>query len=246
MNSEICEDVLSTLKSMDAEVQESGRELAQSHEIAFLLAKPWFAHIEQIEFIKRGNTATWQAFVFNSEMKEAVFERTNERLKSFLQSPFLTEGIRLYGGIKSLSSLMEKIVRAKIQRSVEADPLVFWDIVRFRIVCPSLGELAMVGKSFWDYFSADTVRCRNFYTRPQHGILQLPYRAIHFELADEDERLVEVQLMSKYREAVALIEHSTLFKRKISCLDEQHEKLLFELSQKANIAEVRQVRREAW
>jgi hypothetical protein len=78
------------------------------------------------------------------------------------------------------------------------------------------------------------VRRRNYYLRPHEGSGD-PYRAVHFELQDEENWLVEVQVMTALREAVGLIDHSLVHKRSTAFLEARHERWLKDLSYAANI-----------
>jgi len=225
------------LKDIDSSVNYRDYNLNKKHDDVFKRTYKMFSVIKQQEFIFKKTKSDWKKFIHDDEIKNYALIQAKEKINSFLTDKLFSKNNYFYGGVKPDNSLKEKISRSKFNGKIGYDPLIFWDVVRFRIVCSDIMELLMVVKQFVCKFSDEIVRCRNFYVRPQHGLVSIPYRAIHFELSSDYIVFVEVQVMTQFRDAISLIDHSTIFKKKVKLENENHENLLCQISKKANIAE---------
>ena len=91
--------------------------------------------------------------------------------------------------------------------------------------------------NFWEIFLDDIIRCKNFYFRPKGGTKVHPYRGVHFGVGDAYNRVVEVQFMTIFREAVCILDHQLAFKKTIPFIDSSHKVWLEQFSITADVVE---------
>jgi len=171
----------------------------------------------------------WTDFVKDKVAKLEYYNAAYEFLSRFVRQQGLEA--RLYGGIKS-----DESIRNKQKRSAGGVFFDLWDVIRFRVVLCDLPALMSFSNAVWQTHFESIAKCRNFYFRPRNGPHD-PYRAIHFELLFNDIPL-ELQVMSRHREAVCHLDHQFILKRNIEFLDHHHERWLRAVSRTANILEV--------
>jgi hypothetical protein len=140
--------------------------------------------------------------------------------------------VRLYGGIKEQSRIQAKLGLCRIRQTLPD----LWDVVRYRVVVEGLDTLLSVSLSLAEKAGDQLVRCRNYYFRARGGVDD-PYRAIHFVLVFPELGYVEVQIMTAWREALCLIDHSLVYKKSIPYLGGRHRRWLRDLSYTANCVE---------
>jgi hypothetical protein len=230
-------EALASLREMWSAVEAEDITGSQ-YESAIDTTKRWFVRIQEKEFQYSKIPNDWMHLVRSEDAKRQLYERSMARLSEFALLSGI-EGFRVYGGIKPEASLDRKILESRQGNAVQVNLLDLWDVVRFRIVAKDLDSLLELGVKFWEWHFDDILRCRNYYYRPRLGHSDDAYRAVHFELADNEEWMVEVQLMTHCREAVGRLDHAFLFKKTLSFIDEQHRKWLTDLSKKANVYEFR-------
>jgi hypothetical protein len=194
----------------------------------------WFLRVQEREFQYSKVPVDWLRVIRDPTAKTDLYDRSIERLKGFVA---LTDirGTEVYGGIKPESSLDRKLSETGSGNPVQVNALDVWDAVRFRIVTEDLDSLLEMAIKFWETFFDHMLRCRNYYFRPRVNDGDDAYRAIHCEVADDQGRIVEVQMMTQCREAVGLLDHPFLFKKTLSFVDFDHAQWLIEFSKKANI-----------
>jgi hypothetical protein len=161
-----------------------------------------------------------------------LFEHWSRRLNRYLRSA-CSVPCTLYGGIKSPAGIWRRI--QQWSRGADFD---LWDGVRFRVVVAGIREMTAIAWLLFHEFRNRIVRCRNYYARPRHGPMD-PYRAVHLELQSDDEDFLEIQLVSARREAVGLIDHSVVLKRRVPLVSSLHEAWLRRLSWTANLLDWR-------
>jgi hypothetical protein len=187
------------------------------------------ASISERSFPAPPAASDWISSSLNAESVRMSYRRASARLARFLSGCPLRD-LRFYGGIKAERAILQKI--APFESS--GGELDLWDVVRFRIVTPDLRGLFAVCSQLLGEFDPEVVRCRNYYLRPRDDD---EYRAVHFELRDEEGWFVEVQVMTALREAVGMVDHSLVRRRSMPFIDGRHEQWLKDLSRAANMIE---------
>jgi ppGpp synthetase/RelA/SpoT-type nucleotidyltranferase len=208
---------------------QSGKASQPAHVTAWMATQPIAASISERDFVCQPPAARWIAWSLNAERALRSYQRVSERLEKFLSGRRLPV-VGVYGGVKGEQAILKKIASYKANGA----DLDLWDVARFRIVTPDLQALFSVGSHLLDEFEAAVVRRRNYYLRPREGPND-PYRAVHFELQDEEGWFVEVQIMTALRDAVGMVDHSLVRKRSTAFIDAQHEQWLKDLSHAANL-----------
>jgi hypothetical protein len=97
--------------------------------------------------------------------------------------------------------------------------------------------LLEIAISFWETYFDYVLKCRNYYYHPKKNYDKDPYRAIHFEICDNYGNPIEIQMVTKYRDAASFLDHPFLFKKIIPYINVEHENWLMEFSLKANLLE---------
>jgi hypothetical protein len=230
------EEYFDVWRCLDVAEQRPSRDLAALHADATVRAQRWFVSVQEREFMNSAIPPQWHSAARDHEMKTQLYDRALHRLLAFSEG--LPIGIRIYGGLKSEESIEHKILQGW------RDSAIFdlWDVVRFRIVTPNLDSALNVAARVWDHFWDDVVRCRNYYYRPRQRNLDVngsgdPYRAVHFELSDRN-GVFEVQVMTRNREAVSLLDHRFVLKRTLPFLNAEHESWLKAISLACNVIDV--------
>jgi hypothetical protein len=167
-------------------------------------------------------------------------------LHAFISRGRFSGQILVYGGIKSDASIDRKLGLEREGTDLQQSTTDLWDVVRFRVVTADLGTLLEVGLRFWETFFEKLMRCRNYYYRPKHGYEDDPYRAVHFELEPVPGRMIEIQLITRVREAMSMMDHSLYFKRTNPFLDQQHKDWLLQHTWKANILDAQLLGEYSW
>ncbi|MCE9537666.1 MAG: hypothetical protein K8R85_00385 [Bacteroidetes bacterium] len=210
-------------------------QLPQLQEDAFKSTKRLFVSVQELEFLYSRIPQDWAQFAKDKEEKSMLFEKTKHIFDSF-RHEFLPSNVRLYGGIKSDSSIDDKLFIIKDGDAVQRNVLDLWDLVRFRLIAPDLNTLLKVGHSCWEIFFDKVLRCRNYYYRPKGGFYYDPYRAIHFQIEIVPKRMVELQLQTHVRESICWLDY-LIFKKNHKKLDKDIGDWIKLQSIKANIFE---------
>jgi hypothetical protein len=214
-----------------------GITLDQAHLDSLDVTRRWFVRIQERGFQYAPVRVDWAEFIGDAQTKLRLYEAGRARLQSLVDLYFPDRNVLIYGRIKSDDGIRSRIESHKNSGTEGLFPDL-WDVIGFRIVTPSLDELLDLGIVFWERLIDHIVRCRNYYYRPKDNNSRGIYRGIHFELVDEDGNLTEAQLVTRFRDAVSLLDHQFSFKRVIPFINEEHERWLTEMSKKANILEV--------
>lgn len=176
----------------------------------------------------------WVDFVGDESAKKQLDAHMSAELESFVRDkPWY-----FYGGVKPLTSLDRKVKRQNERTGVDGTFRDMWDVVRFRIVVPTICELRSAAIAVWSKWSYGVVRCRNYYMHPKFNDYNDPYRAIHFEIEILAGRWVELQLLTEIRNTVGHLDFDMLFRKTIEPLSPEHLEWLWEFSLKSNIRDV--------
>jgi hypothetical protein len=224
-----------TWERIETAIGFGGERLQQAHLRSFDLSKRFFVRVQEREFLYDRVPDDWAAFARNLAAKQALYAEGLIRLEALVELLGMSNVALVYGNIKEDRSLDMKLNREGTGSAIQTNVIDLWDIVRFRIVVPDLNSLLLLSVRFWEKFFDQVLRCRNYYFRPRNGHAGDPYRAVHFELANNRNHMIEVQLMTKLREAVALLDHAALFKGTLQSFTANDERWLREFSMKANI-----------
>ena len=180
----------------------------------------------------------WIDVVRDKEAKLELYKTAKSKIDRFFQSHCTDERVELYGGIKSEESLTRKLTRPKQTNDQFRTMLLdTWDVVRFRIVAPNISVLRDIALNMWEQHYLRVLRCRNYYFHPKDHNQMNPYRAIHFELEIYSGRIIEVQLMTKSRELVCLLDHAPMFKKSLGVFTLSQLEWLTNISLKSNVYE---------
>ncbi|MEM7792109.1 MAG: hypothetical protein AAF546_11960 [Verrucomicrobiota bacterium] len=183
----------------------------------------------------------WIDIVRSQALKQQLYNNGLKLISEFINRT--GRKARLLGGIKTDESIRRKIRQQGEEGNMARAVLDLWDVVRFKIVLRDLPDVLFVAEEFWREFFDGVVRCRNYYYLPRNNDVNDPYRAVHFELADEDGSIIEVQVCSVSRDAVSLLDHPYSFKKILPYKNDEHECWLRTLSVKANLLEVAQFKK---
>jgi hypothetical protein len=236
--------ILNCWKTIQGFADEHGG-ISQLEETYSSLTQKYFLLVQQRELEYGRISPNWSYFVRDPKNLQDLLQDSKKRLLIFASRLPVNSLVGFYGGIKPLESILKKIeVTGRSTRrpyKVHLEILDLWDVVRFRFVLDSIESLRDCAIQFWETFFEDILRCQNNYYRPMNSL----YRAIHFELIDIMGRIVEVQMMTQNREAVAILDHSLLFKKNVQFIDEQHRNWLVKFSMSANVLDAQTVLRKA-
>jgi hypothetical protein len=222
-----CAPILSRLSHKERELHGSSISWSHTHVLAACGGARIFAGIPDFEFRGFPRPRVWIAHWLPAKATN-LFGYWHWRLVRCLRysapGPYV-----LYGGLKSWAG-----IRHRIEQWRGGAPFDLWDGVRFRIVVDGIRDVADLTMLLLSQFREHIVRCRNYYARPRNGPTD-PYRAIHIELQSDAEDFVEVQIVSSRREAVGLIDHSMVLKRRVPFTGPAHQAWLERLSWTSNL-----------
>lgn len=200
-----------------------------SHEIT----RRFFLPVQEVGFRYSAVPKDWHAFVRDERAKADLYQAALRSLRAFVYDQWELKQVRLYGGIKPGASIERKV--GALHEGGMRNLQDLWDVVRFRIVTPDLISARSVALRLWYSFMDSVVRCRNYYYRPKNENVGDPYRAIHFEVAMQRQRLVEVQVMTEARELVCFLDYAPQFKKAVPFANWRQRRWLSHFSQKTNI-----------
>jgi hypothetical protein len=204
----------------------------------YLETRRWFSPVQETPtFHYSGIPEDWLLVAGDRSQQYRIYRRNKSNLERLIADLGLSNMVDMYGGVKPLDSIRRKAYSSKEGNAVQRNVLDLWDLVRFRIHTRNLYSLLKLGIAFWDRYFDDVLRCRNYYFYPRGGDPHDAYRALHFELRDTRGGMFEVQLMTRYRDAVSILDHAPRFKRRINFMDGEHESWLIRMSFAANIIE---------
>lgn len=218
-------------------VKEQSSYLLDKHAFVHNYLKRYLVQIQTKDFEYSRVPEDWNKFTNNSKEKNEFYEFSLLELKNFLERFFPSEKIELYGGVKSQSSIMQKKTRNEKSSSPRFIEYLVLDLVRLRIVAKDLTMLRDLGIRIWQFYYDQVVECRNFYIWPKLGVVNSPYRAIHFNLELSPGRLVEIQVMTQTREMVSYLDYYLVFKNQKPENSNQFKDWISQHSLKANIYE---------
>ncbi len=163
----------------------------------------------------------WDFILEDKKRLEKCYKTNLRNLKFIIESNNFTEHLKIYGGIKPSDSIKSKIFMVKESDNIARKTLIdIWDIVRYRICCNNLNHLLEISFHIWDYYFDKIIKCKNYYFTPRGDSAIDTYRAIHFQILDNNNSMFELQIMTVYREAVSLIDHSIKFKKSLQASDQ--------------------------
>lgn len=221
-------------------------EVDAEHSRCHDISKRWFVRVQEREFMYDRVPLDWSAFVRDSSAKQILYNQSLARLQAFLELCEMRHDVRLYGGIKGDGSLDKKLIEGRGGKSIQMNVLDLWDVVRFRIVVPSAHSLLNLCIRMWETYFDEVLRCRNYYFIPRNDDPDDPYRAINFELANDSGHMIEVQVMTKRREAVSLLDHAALFKKTLNEFTSDDHQWLVCFSKTANLLDIEESSSVEW
>lgn len=215
-------------------------DLPNQHEKASRALARKLVVVQEKEFEYRRIADDWIDTIFDRKQLVALYQDAGARLEGFLSRNCSAPVYSFYGGIKPETSIRSKFHGTSSPiKDERARPLAHdvWDAVRFRIVFETIEDLSRGAIDFWRLFLEDIIRCRNYYYRPRNSSNDDSYRAIHFELVDARGRIIEIQMMTNFREFVSVMDHAFLFKQSVPFISEQHRDWLVQCGLIVNVAD---------
>lgn len=217
----------------------TNKTIDQNHYKVFRDTKKSLLHIPNFDIYLSRIPSNWKYLIRNETEKKQLYFDSLTILSKFLTAKKLGRSTYLYGGIKSDMSLSKKI-GINYHPTNGYNLLDIWDVVRFRIVSEDLHVLLKVGISLWEEYTDKIIKCRNYYFIPKRSNPNYHYRGVHFELEILPNKIIEIQLITKYRDIVSHLDHSIKFKREINFFNDDHEVWLDNLLKLTNIYEFSQ------
>jgi hypothetical protein len=233
-------------RTVEAVSVDDWQSILDRHRAASERTKRFFLPIQEKDFAYPHVAPDWSAFVRNAKAKNSLYEYSLNMLQAFISRGGFQCLVVVYGGIKSDASIDRKLGFEREGTSLQQKTTDLWDVVRFRVVTTDLLTLREVGLRLWETFFEKLMRCRNYYYRPKHNYEDDPYRAVHFELEPVPGRMIEIQLISRVREAMSMMDHSLYFKRDNPFLSKEHEDWLLRHMWKANILDAYSLGEYTW
>ncbi len=210
-------------------------DLFARHSAACERLRRYLSSVPEKEMDYSRRPKDWHEFIIDDALKQDLYRSSEATLLEFLADYGTLGTARLYGGVKPLESLDRKLGERKTGPRARQSLRDTWDVVRFRIVTENVPVLREIAMALWQYFIDDIVRCRNYYLQPLADSGRDAYRAIHFELEIENQRWVEVQVVTEARDLTGHLDYAVLFKRLLLPLSLEHEIWLRKFGYKVNI-----------
>ncbi len=177
----------------------------------------------------------WLNMLYDMDHRREVDRAAHQRVESYIGYVPREAIVCWYGGLKSAESVAKKFKGNRIPDQIREFVIPFWDLVRYRIVVPSLQALLDLSVSIWmhdiDYIS----RCRNYYFNPRSRYHQDPYRAVHFVINIDNLGLFELQIVTSSREISSVLDQRFTFKEEFQFLNQEHIDWLIRFQLAANI-----------
>lgn len=224
--SEVRDSIFSTLEDLHAIADD--KYLRDTNWVldADLAMRRRMAHIQQVDLDLRRVSKNWRLVVTQADAMQELYDESLSRLLAFCEKRDLQSNCRLYGGVKDFSSLNGKVNQiSRLSKDSRVRPKMddVWDVVRFRLVLEDAKSVRQACQFLWEDFFDAVIRCRNYYFMPKAKNSLNSYRAVHFEFANIDGHIFELQVQTRFREAISLLDHSFVFKGDIEFFDHEHE-----------------------
>lgn len=209
--------------------------ISQNKEV-YLKTRGFFSLIQEKTFRYSHIPPQWRLILDSPDKIQKMYDTNRDDLLKFINKNSICKNIDFYGGIKSLNSI-EKKVKIISQGSAPRRNLIdIWDLVRYRICTNDLEYLVKIGYQIWCEYFDKIISCRNYYFIPRNGNIDDAYRAIHFQILDNIGGMFELQLVTKFRDSISLLDHSIIFRKTIQ-VDYKWNVFLQQLSFISNILE---------
>jgi hypothetical protein len=180
--------------------------------------------------------AAWLAAVRTRSLNRETCCRVMNRINKVV-CVARKELVGAYGGLKPPNSIDQKIAAYESRMH----SLDLWDLIRVRVVTKSVIDAIGIATAVRAEYDGDIVRFRNYYARPRTETDL--YRAIHLTVR-EHSRVVEVQIMTGFREVVCEVDHSVAFKQSLRPLSKLHVAWLRRLSLASNVRDAAGLERD--
>lgn len=180
----------------------------------------------------------------------AAKPRYEEALYRFLQmvkSALLEKGLKptMKGRVKDFESYYAKKLRLlKLAWTEKTAPLPVNDILAIRLVCPFLGDLAVVEKVLSGLFAIEEIERKG----AERSFREFGYESIHVLVRIPDEiapfcphlerNVVEIQLRTILQEAWAEVEHELVYKAEFTPFDEPLRRKLAALNANLTLSDI--------
>ena len=188
------DDYIDRWRKLEFFANKSKRELEDQHLAAHARTKRWLCLVQESVFMYSRVPNHWGLVADDREIQRRIYERNLRRLRRLIERLGVNNKVRVYGGLKPYESIRRKMMESKDGNAIQRRVLDLWDLVRYRIVAEDLQILLRIGVGIWQDRFEDVIRCRNYYYHPRGGDPSDAYRAIHFELQDSQEDIIEVHL----------------------------------------------------
>lgn len=205
-------------------------ELIQQHDVECARAARCAAVLEELDFQTSPRREQWVRFARHDRRKTQILSLWEHRLGAL----FRGEAVRIYGGLKNCDAVERKIARAGRDGSLPD----CWDVVRLRVVVAHSGKVLDTATAIRERYADSVIRCRNYIANPRADATAM-YRGSHLALQSDDEEAVEVQIVTRRREAVGLLDHAFVLKGRVCFASAEHRHWLRHFSCMANVLDSR-------
>jgi len=213
----------------------SNQILSQNAEV-YLKTRGFFSLVQEKPFRYSEIPKQWRSILDYPDKMQELYSSIHNKLLNFTKLNGIYDNVDFYGSIKTLDSIEKKINLISKGSAPRKNLIDIWDLIRFRICTDDLKQLVKIGYQIWCNYFDNIINCRNYYFMPRNGNVDDAYRAIHFQILDSDQCMFELQLLTKSRDAISLLDHSIVF-RKIIQVDTTNLILLQQMSYVSNILE---------
>ena len=170
------------------------------------------------------------------DLLQSKYNGGRTKIQSVLNSIHRKE-VAFYGNVKNSNSIFSLRHLANGVKKKDLLNIDYRDLVRYRIVCTNCSDIVYISIAFWENLFEKIAMCKNYYFSPLSKGVQRPYRGVHFLFVDGTGFPFELQIVSRYREAVGLLDHSIIYKPEKKIEMTQHISYLEAVSLYCNIIE---------
>lgn len=184
------------------------RDSLHPHALASGLLRSQFATLPERDFPEAPAAGAWIQLARDPARLRSLWHAGQRLSTEILRLAALDGKALAYGCIKPQASVERKI---RLYRTGRAE-LDLWDLVRFRIVVPTVHLAYRVAELVATVFVHKVERLRNYYQNPREGAGDA-YRGVHFELrlpASDLPSFLELQVLTLGRDVVGKLDHGVV------------------------------------
>lgn len=237
------DSIINMLSDVEVISQDSRANLRLSAISAHLQLRLIASLVPERSFIYSATPKDWSLALDDRPRLKAAYRRNREDIQRLVEAVgnFTGGGSPvIMGGIKPIESIREKMFDKSTSTKMRFAQSDIWDLVRYRIAFERVSDVIKLSVALWGKYFDDIIRCRNYYFSPRGGNVEDWYRAIHFEIRDGNNDIFEVQIMTKTRLVVGLMDHAVKFKRRIPYADQGHKEWLENMAKASVLCDMKE------